>query len=229
MRSRLLTFAMGLLLSLGAVGTACAQTTVRSTGFRDEEIVDDTLLRAGRWEASLTLSGGWSYASIAVDDHTESQNAVYVTPALALGYMLTDALELRVALGALYLRTDSASGTLSQDHVSGLGALQALYHVPIVLGMALYGGVGAGGYYGVADRPAAGGVSRNRFVNGGFLGQGMVGLLVQPGSLLFLRGGLRADFLVGSESAEDPAVRAGSAFAFDFLLNAELVIGLRFG
>lgn len=226
MRSILAALVTATLASLASA--ASAQTTVRSTGFREEVIEDESLLRAGRWEASLTLSGGWSYSTISLDDRTETQNAVYVTPALVVGTMLTDALEVRLALGALYLRTGAGSESLAQDQVSGLASVQGLYHVPLVLGMALYGGIGLGGYYGVADRPV-GGAIRHRFVHGGFLGQAMVGLLVQPGSSMFLRGGLRTDFLVGSESAEDPTVRSGSAFSFNFLLNAELVIGFRFG
>jgi hypothetical protein len=227
MRSFFALFVIAIVLP--STSTARAQTTVEPSAFRQDVILDETLLRAGRWEASLSLSGGWSYDAVTVADRTDSQNAVYATPALVVGLMVTDAIEVRVALGALYLRTDAGSDALAQDQVSGLAAAQALYHVPIVLGMALYGGIGLGGYYGVADRPAATGSVRNRFVNGGFLGQAMVGLLVQPGSSLFLRGGIRTDFLVGTESAEDPTVRTSSAFAFNFLLNAELVIGFRFG
>jgi hypothetical protein len=204
-----------------------AQTTVRETGFRREVVRDESLLRAGRWELGLTLSGGWAYSSVTAMDRTVGQSSVYATPSLVAGYMLSDALEVRLALGMLYLRT-SAGDAAVQDQLSGAFAVQGLYHLPIVLGMAFYGGIGLGGYYGFQDRPAPGELVRNRFVTSGFLGQLMAGLLVQPGTSLFLRGGLRADLLFGSESAESPALAMQSLFAFNFLLNAELAIGFRF-
>ena len=60
-------------------------------------------------------------------------------------------------------------------------------------------GLGVGGFYSTRSADAGGGLDV-RLTGAGFHGQVPFGLLVQPGASLFLRGGIRLDFLYGSES-----------------------------
>ncbi len=205
-----------------------AQTSVRGGSFRRQVVEDDTLNRQGRWELALNFAGAMSFGSTTPDGgESTSQSNLYVTGSLVAGYMVLDNLELRLSAGAQYI-AQSFGEDASISNPGFVGALQALYQKDLVLGLAIYAGLGAGGFYGSRTEEIAGGLER-RFINTGGLGQALLGLLVMPGPRLILRGGIRADFLFGSDSPEDDmggAIPNSSFFTAQILFDVTL--GLRF-
>lgn len=219
-------------LVLGGAGRAAAQTTVTGGGFRQQTVVDQTLNIKGRIELGLNLAGAMSFGSTTPEGgESVSQSNVYITPALIGGYMLTDNIELRLSLGA-QLISQSVGDNTSLTNTGFVGAVQALYQKDLILGMALYAGVGGGGFFGsrTAQVDAGGAATlEERFSSSGGLGQVMLGLLMMPGPRLLLRGGLRADFLFGSESADNAAsVVPDSSFVTTQILF-DVGLGFRFG
>ncbi|MGE0784410.1 MAG: hypothetical protein AB7S26_01890 [Sandaracinaceae bacterium] len=218
-------------LVLGALlwvaSPAAAQTRVSGTDFRTRQVVDDTLLQAGRFSLFLSATGGWAYGSTSPDNGAgHSQNTIFSLPSIGAGLMLTDALQLRLAVNGIIIHS-GIDGSQSQE-TYGVGAtVQGLYHFPIVHGMAFYGGIGLGGFYSTRTEPIPGALEV-RLSGGGFQGQVPIGLLVQPGSSLFLRGGLRLDVLVGVESPASTAVGVSGGTFVNVLTNAELSVGFRF-
>ncbi|MFK7989976.1 MAG: hypothetical protein AB8I08_28410 [Sandaracinaceae bacterium] len=213
-----------LLLACAAAAPASAQTRVDGTRFRERTVRDDTLLEAGRFSLFVGATGGWAYGSVSSDVASRSQNTVFSLPSIGVGYMLTDALQLRAAVNGIVIFS-GIDGAQAQETYGVGGTLQGLYHLAIVHGMAFYAGLGVGGYYSTRFEPTALGMSA-RVSGGGFHAQLPFGLLVQPGASLFIRGGVRLDFLVGQESSEVAGV--ASATNLNFLTNAELSVGFRF-
>lgn len=210
-------------------GLAAAQTTVSGTGFREQRVTDDTLLRAGRWEAGFSLAATYSYAHIAPEGGAaSSQHDLYLVPTVVGGYMLLDWLELRLALGVQYVRTATEGGP-DQDLFSGVGTIQALAQADFGLGVGGYVGIGLGGYYGWRNQPGPSAGVDYRFTHGGGVGQVLVGLLVQPGASMMLRGGLRLDASYGSEWPDNTSLGLMSASAVDVNVLAELSLTWRFG
>lgn len=212
---------------LSFVPSASAQTRVSGGDFRVREVRDESLLRAGRFSVFVSATGGWAYGSTSSESGADrSQNTVFSLPSLGAGYMITDALQVRLSVNGILIFS-GVDGAESQE-TYGVGAtVQGLYHFELVHGMAFYAGLGAGGFYSTRAEDAGGGLEV-RLSGGGFQAQLPFGLLVQPGASLFLRGGIRFDFLVGSESpqASVPGVDGGAFL--NFLTNAELSVGLRF-
>lgn len=227
---RVAAMCAGLILWLFAAG-AGAQQRVTGGQFRQHTVVDDTLLRRGRMEISLNFAGAYSSATVTTEaGDSISQKNSYFNPALIGGYMLTDNIELRVSLGLQYVGSSIGDGEFSQQTISGVLTLQGLYQREFVLGLAGYGGLGAGGYYGWRNVPAPSNPTLNaRFNNVGGVGQALVGLLMQPGARLMLRGGMRLDLLFGSESPADESLGLESQSTFNIQVLAELNIGWRFG
>ena len=222
------TAALALLLAGAAGSTAHAQrTTVRGGSFRDQRVVDDTLNRRGRFELGLNVAGAMSFGSTTPDEgETTSQSNVYLTGSLVAGYMVHDAIELRLAAGLQYVGRSVGEDT-SLSSPGFVGSLQALYQRDLVLGLAIYAGVGGGAFYGTRTEEAGGGLER-RFTSTGGLAQALLGLLVMPGPRLILRGGLRADVLIGSETPDEPAGAPGASFLTTQILF-DVSLGIRFG
>ena len=227
--------AAGLVLLAAAAGPgaggAVAQQRVTGGQFRQQTVVDDTLLRRGRIEISLNFAGAYSSNTVTAEDGTSStQKNSYLNPALIGGYMLTDNIELRLSIGAQYLGSSIEGGDLSQQTLSGVLTLQGLYQRDFVLGLAGYVGIGGGGYYGYRNVPSPDMPSLNaRFNNVGGVGQVMLGLLMQPGARLMLRGGMRVDLLFGSETPADETLMLPSQSTFNIQVIAEMALGWRFG
>lgn len=219
---------LGLTLLLLSISLpAAAQTRVSGSDFRTRTMRDETLLRAGRFSGFVSATGGWAYGYVSPDvGDGRSQNTVFSLPSIGVGYMITDALQLRFAINGVFLFA-GIDGAQSQETYGVGGAAQVLYHVPIVHGMALYVGVGAGGFYSYRTEPVGGGLNV-AVTGGGFQGQLPFGLLVQPGASLFLRGGLRLDFLYGVESPSAGGMGVSGGSFLNFLTNAELSVGFRF-
>jgi len=218
------------ILALGVASSASAQrTSVQNSGFRDSRVVDDTLNRQGRFEVGLNVAGAMSFGSVTPEGgESRSQSNLYLTGSLLAGYMLTDNIELRLSVGMQYIG-QSAGDDVSITNPGFVGALQGLYQKDLILGLAIYAGIGAGGFYGSRTIDAGMGFEQ-RFSSVGGLGQAMLGLLMMPGPRLILRGGLRADFLFGSESPdEDPAGMIGSSSFFTTQILFDVAIGARFG
>jgi hypothetical protein len=212
---------------LGQGGLAAAQTTVTGGSFRQQTVVDETLNRKGRIEVGLNLAGAMSFGSTTPDGgESTSQSNVYVTPALVGGYMLTDSIELRLSVGG-QLISQSVGDAASLTNTGFVGALQALYQRDMILGMALYAGLGGGGFYGWRHAEAGSGLEE-KFTNSGGLGQLMLGLLMMPGPRLLLRGGLRADFLFGSESSTQEGTSIPDSSFFTTQILFDVSIGVRF-
>jgi len=213
--------------ALSVPAAASAQTRVTGSDFRTRTVRDETLLQSGRVSLFLGATGGWAFGSVMPDNaDSRAQNTVFSIPSLGVGYMLTDALQLRVAVNGVFIYA-GVDGAQSQETYGVGGTLQALYHVPIVHGMALYVGVGAGGFYSTRTEPAGAGLSV-RLSGGGFQAQLPFGLLIQPGSSLFLRGGIRLDFLYGIESPSTAMAGVPGGSFINLLTNAELSVGFRF-
>jgi hypothetical protein len=219
---------LAVVFAAGFPAAAIAQTTTVSGGqFRNRQVVDQSLLHRGRMEIALSLAGAMSFGSVTPEGGTtSSQSSIYVTPAVVGGYMLTDNIELRLSLGA-QLVSQTVNDQKVQSTTSFVGALQGLYQRDLVLGLAWYAGVGAGGFYGNRDVLASA-MTRLRYTNVGGLGQVLLGLLMQPGPTVLLRGGVRADFLFGSDSPEDAMLAAKTSF-FNTQIVFELSLGWRFG
>ena len=203
---------------LGMSGSSLAQsvtTEVTDTGFRTQELVDDTLLDRGRMELGVNLAGAFTAAG-AKDDAWAQLSRTYANPDIRLGYMLTDRVQLRGAIGYQH-RSAQASGQVLERSHSVTETAQVLYHHPLPLGLAWYVGAGVGGYQGVSDRPTSESGVLERSNAFGAVGQGLTGLLVQPGALLTLRGGLRAEGSVGLETFQQSRTWVRSAtLIFEF-------------
>lgn len=218
------------LLTLGLLFSAVetkAQTSVQGGNFRRQVVQDDTLNRAGRWELALNIAGALSFGSVTPEGgDSSSQSNLYVTANAIVGYMILDNLELRLALGIQYIGQSAGDVTLSAPGF--VGAIQGLYQKDLVLGLAIYAGIGGGAFYGTRSVDAGGGLSQG-FSSVGGVGQVLLGLLMMPGPRLILRGGLRADFLIGNESADDDmggTIPDTSFFTAQILFDVTL--GLRF-
>lgn len=224
------TFSIALLIAsaaLAAPATTHAQTRVSGSDFRTRTVRDETLLQSGRFSLFVGATGGWAFGSVMPDNaDSRSQNTVFSIPSLGAGYMITDALQVRLSVNGLFIYA-GIDGARSQE-TYGVGAtVQGIYHVPIVHGMALYVGVGAGGFYSYRTEPAGAGLSV-ALSGGGFQAQLPFGLLIQPGSSLFLRGGIRLDFLYGVESPSTAMAGVAGGSFINLLTNAELSVGFRF-
>lgn len=217
-----------MMLLMATPAAATAQTRVEDTGFRKNIVKDDTLLKQGRLEVALQSAGMWTKDSGESSDGSVSASAgtFYANPAVAAGYMALDALQVRLNLGYLKLSTTNNDVTL-QDFNGFLGTLGAYYHVPFQLGTALYLGAGGGYMVGSTTRPSA--IDDATFSNAtsGFAGQGTLGLLVQPGPALTLRGGIRFDALIGSEKSAEPETMPDFNTT-NLKLVGEFAVGLRF-
>jgi hypothetical protein len=196
---------------------AIAQTRLVNSEFRESTVVDESLLRAGRIELGFTAAGAWAF-----NDTGTAQHTAYVAPALVGGYMATDWLEVRLTLGGLYVGSGIGEEE-SQDDFSGTLTVQALAQADFGLGVGGYFGLGLGGYYGFANRPADGGV-RLRSDHAGGVGQALIGVFLQPGAALMMRGGARLDLLYGAEWPENGGATRS---AFNAALMAELGISWR--
>ncbi|MBZ0117704.1 MAG: hypothetical protein K8H88_11950 [Sandaracinaceae bacterium] len=215
-------------LSLLFVSPALAQTRVRESGFREREVVDDSLLRQGRMEAGLSLAGSWSMNSVRLDTgETQSQHSLYAVPSLVGGYMVLDWLELRATLGLQYIGSGIGGGR-EQNNFAGVLTVQALAQVDFGLGVGGYAGLGLGGYYGWRSQPTATPGVKAAFGSAGGIGQVLVGLLVQPGASLMFRGGLRLDALLGAEWPDNPGLGLTGADTFNAVVVAELTVSWRF-
>jgi hypothetical protein len=226
-----MTRRQSLLLVLSLVSAfaapAAAQTSYQSTGFRQTEVVDDTFLREGRIEIGFTLAGMWAHSDVERAGASASQNTVYLAPGLIGGIMVLDWLEVRALLELKYIGT-SIDGASTQDTLAGALAIQGVGHYDLGLGIAFYGGIGAGGYYGHRNEPSPTAGVNFGFASYGGLAQALVGLLVQPGAHLMMRGGLRFDFLFGSETPDNASLGLDSAFAMNAIVLAELSLAWRF-
>jgi hypothetical protein len=227
-RSTVVTLLAALQL-LALSSSAYAQTRVSGNDFRTREVRDETLLNKGRFSLFLSATGGWAYGLATPDGAIEggSQNTIFSLPSIGAGYMLTDALQMRLSINGIFVYSE-VGGIQTQGTYGFGGTIQALYHIAIVHGMALYLGVGAGGYYSSRSQlvPMSGGLT-NTLSGYGFHGQLPLGLLVQPGSSLFLRGGIRLDMLAGSESPAVEGMGAIGGSTLNFFSNAELALGFR--
>lgn len=201
--------------------------SVQESGFRDNKVVDDTLLKKGRFELGLQSAGMWSSDSGSSDDGSVEVSAsnLYLNPAATAGYMILDNLQGRLALGYLAISTTNNDVTV-QNFGGFLGTLQATYHVPLRLGTALYLGAGGGWFVGSTSRPATEPNASVSNPTSGFAGQGALGLLLQPGPMLLLRGGLRFDALIATETSSVSNVPDISST--NLKMMGEFAIGLRF-
>ncbi len=218
---------MGFLCSMAASSAAVAQTKVQDTGFRQNKVLDDTLLKRGRFEASVQSAGMWSRDKGTSADGTidASASTLYLNPAATIGYMVLDRLQARLALG--YLNVSSTNNDITVQNFGGfLGTLQALFHIPLKLGTAIYIGAGGGYFIGSTDRPGSLPSTTVSNPTSGLAGQGVLGLLLQPGPMVVLRGGLRFDALIGSESSADSLIP--DIDSTNLKLMGEFSVGLRF-
>lgn len=214
------------LLLLFTTPASAQQVRVQGGDFRNRTVQDETLNRASRFELGLNLAGSLSFGTVTPDGGaSRNQTNVYFSPALVGGYMITDNFELRIALGMQYVGQD-VDGTEAITNLAGTAALQGLYQHDLMLGIALYGGVGLGGFYGSRTEEIPGGLER-RFDSAGGIGQLMAGLLMMPGPMVLFRGGLRADFIFGWDTPSDGVGPGASFFTTQILF--EVAIGLRFG
>ncbi|MEM9190809.1 MAG: hypothetical protein AAGF12_16615 [Myxococcota bacterium] len=226
----------GIILVLGLTvaqsNPAEAQNTrVVGGQFRQQTVVDDTLLRQGRFELALNFAGAYSQNTISQESgESSTQKNTYANPALIVGYMLTDHIELRLSLGLQYLASSVNDGDTSQTTFAGVAAVQGLYQRDFVLGLAGYAGIGLGGYYGFRNVPSETmvGFNEERTQLGG-LAQLLLGLMVQPSARLLLRGGFRLDLLFGTDRPSDDTSMMESSSAFNIQVLAEFSIGWRFG
>lgn len=227
MRTCYWTHGLACLVMLCTSSVAMAQTRVQDSGFRENRIVDDTLLKKGRFEIGLQSAGMWSSdRGSSADGAVEaSASTLYLNPAAAAGYMILNNLQGRLALG--WLSVSSTNNDVSVQNFGGfLGTLGATYHIPFRLGTAMYLGAGGGYFIGSTSRPGFSPSSTISNPTSGFAGQGSVGLLLQPGPMFLLRGGLRFDALIGSESSTESAMPD-----IDFTnlkMMGEFALGLRF-
>lgn len=215
-------------LTLLVADTATAQTRVQNSGFRENRIVDDTLLKSGRWEVGVQSAGMWSSDSGSSDDGSveASASTLYINPSIAGGYMILDNLQGRINAG--YLSVSSTNNDVSIQNFGGfLGTGQVLYHIPFRLGTALYLGAGGGYFIGSTDRPGTAEGSTISNPTSGFAGQGSIGLLLQPGPMLLLRGGLRFDALIASETSSDASIMP-NIDSTNLKMMGEFAVGLRF-
>jgi hypothetical protein len=214
-------------LTIGIAADAAAETRVRDNGFRDNVIVDDTLLRQGRIEIGIGSAGMWTRDSgeSSDGDVSASGSTFYANPSASFGYMALDALQGRLNLGYLSVSTTNNDVNL-QNLGAFLGTLQAIYHVNLRLGTALYVGAGGGYFVGSTSRPGAGENVTISNPTSGFAGQGLAGLLLQPGPMFLVRGGLRFDALLGSESSTSDEMPDISTT--NLKIMGEFAIGLRF-
>lgn len=224
---RTICFVSVVALASALAPQASAQTRVSGSDFRTRTIRDETLLRAGRFSLFVSATGGWAYGSVSPDGGGgRSQNSVFSLPSLGGGYMITDAFQIRLSVNGIFIYS-GIDGANSQETYGVGGTVQALYHIPVVHGMAFYVGAGVGGFYSYRTEPVGGGL-RIAVTGGGFHGQLPFGLLVQPGASLFLRGGIRLDFLYGVESPSATGMGVTGGSFLNFLTNAELAVGFRF-
>lgn len=215
-----------------APATAAAQVTRVSGGqFRQDALEDTTLLQNGRWEVGLDLAGVFvSSSTTPTGGDTVTQTTFYANPGLYFGRMFGDRIQVRLLLSYLRILTQQSVGdmepTALQDSHSFLGGVQGLYHVPLPLGFAFYGGLGALGLFGKTNRPTAmpGLIASNTTVGGG--GQLLLGLLSQPGPRLTMRAGLRFDALFGSEKPEAEGMESLGSVNLQLLL--EFAVSMRF-
>ncbi|MEM9075364.1 MAG: hypothetical protein AAGE52_43105 [Myxococcota bacterium] len=220
------TLPFALLLAAFPTLTHAQRTTVRGGEFRNQTVVDDTLNRKGRFELALNLAGAMSFGSVTPDGGERvSQSNLYLTASLVGGIMVHDNIELRLTAGTQYI-AQSTGEDQSIRSPAFVGAIQALYQRDLVLGLGIYVGLGAGGFYGTRNEEVAAGLARS-FTSVGGLAQALLGLMMMPGPRLVLRGGVRADFLIGSESPDDGAGADSSFFTTQVLFDVSL--GLRFG
>lgn len=194
---------------------------------------ENTLLQAGRFEGGVNFAGIFvANESSPEGGATISQQTAYVNPGLYLGYMVTDQLQVRLLASYMHIYV-GANGAVTQNSHSFLGAVQGLYHVPLPLGVALYGGAGVAGYGGGTTRsevviaPGSTTPSSVRIFNDtwGLGGQLLAGLLMQPGTNTNLRGGVRLDALFGRETPELAGRPAVGTQNYQFLL--EFALSLR--
>lgn len=171
----------GALVVVGLVIGLCS--VVQAQGyverdFRDDEVVDDTLLRAGRFELLLHTSGMLSTTYITTiplaeeDDGTggttetdeeptepegisSSQLTRHVNILIDFGYMVTDEFEVRIE-GLVRNIHVEVGDVVFQNLWAWGGGLQALYHVNLMFGVAGYVGLGGGFFYGDTERPFQG-------------------------------------------------------------------------
>ncbi|MCC7542166.1 MAG: hypothetical protein IT379_38465 [Deltaproteobacteria bacterium] len=207
-------------------------TGVTGGDFRRAPIEDTTLLMNGRWELGLNLAGVFVSSSTTPEGGERvSQTTFYGNPGLFVGRMFGDRIQVRLLLSYLRILTQQSVGDAEaiplQDSHSFLGGLAAIYHYPLPLGFAFYGGLGGLAQFGVTNRPVEmmpGSVFKNSTT--GFGGQAFIGLLSQPGPRLTLRAGLRFDALFGSEQPEAEGVDSFSSRNLQLLL--EFAISMRF-
>jgi len=122
-------------LAFAAVAPAHAQTRVTGGEFRRNTVVDESLLRQGRMELALTLAAMYASNTVSGTVESSTQKNTYINPALLVGYMLTDAFELRLSIGVQYLGSSISDGEFSQQTLSAVSSLQLLYQRDFVNGL----------------------------------------------------------------------------------------------
>lgn len=216
--------------AVGPPRQAVAETDVDGGEFRDEVIRDNSLLEAGRMEAAVQF-GGIFTADRATPDGQKTSNfgTLYLNPDVAFGYMVSDRVQVRGNFGYVKLQSKN-DGDLLQDTNAAQLRVQGLYHIPLRYGTAFYGGIGLGSFLGTTSRPVdEEGVEGAEYNNStkGLVGQGLVGLLVQPGPSLTLRGGVRFDGIAAWETPEDGTGQQPIS-AQNFKVLGDFAVGLRF-
>lgn len=221
-----LSSALILLLGVLVSSSALAQNRVEDSGFRNSTIKDDTLLQSGRMEFMAQSSGLYSSDSGAGEETTAAEfSSLYINPEVAFGYMVLDQLQVRANVGWLKIQTSSEDVDL-QDFNAGMGTVQGLYHLELLYGTALYAGVGGGYFTGSTARPGPTEDTTVSNPTSGFVGQGLAGLLIQPGPRVLIRTGLRLDALFSNETPE--AEDAEAVSSTNIKMMGEFGVGLRF-
>lgn len=168
------------------------------------------LLRRGKLE--LGASAGISYwASRSTSDNGDlfRVSRAYVNPNVVFGGMLSDRVQLRLAVGYQYTNARFREEFTDYNHAA-TESLQVLWYAPMPLHMAFFVGGGLGGFQGGSYRPAGVDDLYQWIPTVGIVGQGYLGLLAQPGSGIVLRGNLRAELGAGWDDYRNAATRARS-------------------
>lgn len=165
----------------------------------------DTLLEQGEFELGADLALLWSVDSSKPEGgDTVTFNSYYGDLGGHFGYMVQDLLEARVHVGWLRIVVSNQDETPQRTNALVLTP-QMLLHAPVSDGLALYSGIGVGGYIGQTKRDIqiqGKSLDAENSTNG-LMGQILAGVLIETGPSFALRTGLRLDGLVGRENPSE--------------------------
>lgn len=211
---------------MGLVALAMLGTTLLAP--QRAEAQRKSLLKPGRVEVGTNLAGYFSSTTVEPEEGDKvEQSQSYFNPSLYFGLTVIPNLQLRL-LGGFQSIGSEVDGVKLQDSGTTAISLQAIYHLPLQDGFAIYAGAGGGGFFGTTEREVAGGLKAENSTNGGIF-QLLLGVLSQPTDVVTLRAGLRFDTLFGSESPDEANEQFQDQSITNIQTLLEFSIGFRFG